>query len=122
MNPRSFLGKCKSCKKPFQALGVPFEEKKVMIDRDRQGNPKMRTMISWQITGGIHDNVRTPLSAPWNGKWQISLSCPRCNKPMMLQAVSGTFSEKPCGAKCMASTGPSCECTCRGVNHGKSHG
>lgn len=26
-----------------------------------------------------------------------------------------------CGAKCIASKGPSCECSCGGKNHGSSH-
>ena len=27
-----------------------------------------------------------------------------------------------CGGKCMGATGPSCDCSCGGMNHGASHG
>lgn len=29
--------------------------------------------------------------------------------------------EKECGSRCMASTGPSCSCQCGGENHGANH-
>lgn len=37
-------------------------------------------------------------------------------------ALVGRFSEKHvCGAKCLNSKGPSCECSCGGANHGSGH-
>lgn len=36
--------------------------------------------------------------------------------------VSGKFSAvHTCGSKCLSSTGPACECSCGGKNHGAGH-
>ena len=54
----------------------------------------------------------------------LFVSCD-CGGRAKLQRVSD--SHKPgrprheCSAKCLASTGPSCECKCKGANHGASH-
>lgn len=38
-----------------------------------------------------------------------------------VQQVEGSYSDKiVCGPKCMASKGPTCECSCGGQNHGKA--
>jgi hypothetical protein len=51
-----------------------------------------------------------------------SVACRGCGQPRRATAVNGKTSHKHvCGAKCMASTGPSCECSCGGQNHGASH-
>jgi hypothetical protein len=45
-----------------------------------------------------------------------------CGRTMEWTEVKGTFSaDHECGAKCLASKGPSCECSCGGANHGKGH-
>lgn len=37
-------------------------------------------------------------------------------------SLNGKYSAKhECGSRCMASTGPSCSCTCGGANHGTAH-
>lgn len=44
---------------------------------------------------------------------------PCCGYDVPLRQVVGKFStEHKCGARCLASTGPSCECSCGGKNHG----
>lgn len=49
-----------------------------------------------------------------------SLSC--CGLELYGRDVQGSHSEKHrCGAKCLASKGPSCECQCGGANHGAGH-
>lgn len=35
--------------------------------------------------------------------------------------VRGKHTERACGAKCQASKGPTCECSCGGKNHGKAY-
>lgn len=112
---RSFLGKCKSCKRALQIDGVEAEA--VETKRTPSGKVISPRRVSWQMGA-----ARTPLAAAWNGKWQIAATCPRCGAAMMVQAVAGTYSaEHICGARCLASTGPNCECSCGGRNHGKSH-
>lgn len=56
---------------------------------------------------------------PWNGTLQGRCEC---GGSLIGKRVKGSVSEKKCGARCMASTGPSCECSCGGHNHGASHG
>ena len=55
----------------------------------------------------------------WHGHWV--LRCRGCKRPKYAHAVAGKLSERHvCGARCMASTGPFCECSCGGKNHGAS--
>jgi hypothetical protein len=49
-------------------------------------------------------------------------ACWTCRRPLKAEPMRGVFSEKhKCNAKCMASTGPACECSCGGKNHGGSY-
>lgn len=51
------------------------------------------------------------------------LHCRRCGKSRIARWVKGKYSEKhKCGSRCMASTGPNCECSCGGKNHGANYG
>lgn len=44
-----------------------------------------------------------------------------CGRLVSLLPVLGKYvAGKVCNAKCMAATGPSCECSCAGKNHGAS--
>lgn len=48
--------------------------------------------------------------------------CWRCGNPVKTQPVRGKYSAKKiCNARCLASTGPNCECSCAGANHGKNY-
>jgi hypothetical protein len=44
-----------------------------------------------------------------------------CSRTMKSVDVVGIKSEHVCGAKCLASKGPTCECSCGGANHGKAY-
>jgi hypothetical protein len=57
------------------------------------------------------------------GKWGgIVIKCKGCGEERDAKRVKGVFSAKHvCSAKCLASTGFSCECSCGGKNHGASH-
>jgi hypothetical protein len=53
----------------------------------------------------------------------VCLLCRGCNRPRNARSVRGKFSAKhECNAKCLASTGFQCECSCGGKNHGAGHG
>jgi len=56
-------------------------------------------------------------------QWQAR--CPQCPDPghwIWLLPVHGTYHPgKVCNARCMGATGPACECSCAGSNHGGSH-
>lgn len=51
-----------------------------------------------------------------------AIRCSSCGKARRAFGVFGKFSSKhKCGAKCLASKGPTCECSCGGKNHGASY-
>lgn len=46
-----------------------------------------------------------------------------CGRRGVLRDVVGKYKpEHVCNAKCMTSSGPSCECSCGGANHGRANG
>lgn len=48
--------------------------------------------------------------------------CPTHSLPTKWSALDGKLNlEKACTSRCMASTGPSCSCSCGGENHGTNH-
>lgn len=52
----------------------------------------------------------------------LVMRCRLCNGARSARAVAGKVSDRHvCGPRCMASTGPSCECSCGGRNHGASY-
>lgn len=51
------------------------------------------------------------------------IACRGCGMNRSAVLVRGKFSAKHvCNAKCLASKGPACECSCGGKNHGASYG
>lgn len=49
----------------------------------------------------------------------VCIVCRGCGRNRGAEAVRGRVSHKHvCGAKCLASKGPTCECSCGGKNHG----
>jgi len=56
---------------------------------------------------------------PWNGTLQAPCDCGKGS--LIGKRVAGTHSEKACGSKCMGATGPNCDCSCGGRNHGGAH-
>ncbi len=57
------------------------------------------------------------------GKWGgVVMKCKGCGAELAAKPVKGTFSKVHiCSAKCLASTGFTCDCSCGGKNHGASH-
>jgi hypothetical protein len=52
----------------------------------------------------------------------IVLNCRGCHRAKYAKMVRGKFSAThECNAKCMASHGTACECSCGGKNHGGAH-
>lgn len=50
------------------------------------------------------------------------VSCRGCGRNRSAELIRGKVSRKHvCGAKCLASKGPTCECSCGGKNHGASY-
>ena len=52
----------------------------------------------------------------------ICVACRGCGRNRSAELIRGKVSHKHvCGAKCLASKGPTCECSCGGKNHGASY-
>jgi hypothetical protein len=50
------------------------------------------------------------------------MDCRKCGEPARAKQVRGKYNpDIPCNAKCLASTGFNCECSCGGKNHGASY-
>jgi len=50
------------------------------------------------------------------------IECRGCGGKLWARSVLGVVSEHVlCGAKCLASKGPTCDCSCGGENHGASY-
>lgn len=47
--------------------------------------------------------------------------CWTCRKAYKVTPIRGRVTAHECGAKCLASKGPTCECACGGKNHGRSY-
>lgn len=41
-----------------------------------------------------------------------------CGKEAIFDRIQGRAGKQKCGARCQSATGPSCECQCKGENHG----
>lgn len=48
-------------------------------------------------------------------------TCPDCKRARKSARVQGHTTDHKCNAKCLASKGPVCECSCGGANHGSSY-
>lgn len=107
--PANYVGRCKSCRKAFAVTDVV-----------RAGARLRDTHRSFDI---VH---LTPDGRVFRSIDNGSNACAfhavcKCGAWVTVRKVDGKFTEHACNGKCMASTGPSCECACGGKNHGRSH-
>lgn len=98
MNPTRYIAKCKAC-----------------------------GCVTSGLSAGQHcrmtkENPRREGAVYTHGNGSLILDCRKCGQPKYAKSVRGSFSaDHVCSAKCMASTGTSCECSCSGRNHGAAH-
>ena len=101
MNTTRYIAKCKACNCVTSTLATNAERGYGFVDMgamfyDEKGE------------SGVIGN--------------LVIRCRKCSKARRANMVKGKFSAKhECNAKCLASTGPTCECSCGGRNHGASH-
>lgn len=70
----------------------------------------------------VSDTVTPEGYATYRIRGFLLMACVECGKGVYGQTIQGKVSDKmPCGAKCLASKGPVCECTCAGENHGSNY-
>jgi len=102
--PGRWVGRCKTCRTAHRVDGA--------VARGRSRGHYDDVVVSGTRC------YRTALSGP------NALFIPCCGTRVKLERIYD--SSKPgkprheCNAKCMTSTGPSCECKCKGANHGGS--
>lgn len=100
-----YIARCKTCKTATSGLTRGYDVNK----------PKAL------VTPGEPYSYHSPenVGVAWGAH---VLDCRTCGKPLAAKPVRGTFKASvACNAKCMASVGTTCECSCGGKNHGASH-
>jgi len=105
----TFVGRCKGCKAGARATASEAVKRTVERFRTVQGYDDERTVYRYAYDGSPHfTKDRTVF---------LHRTC-TCGRDVALRRVAGTVTEHVCNAKCMASTGHVCECSCGGKNHG----
>lgn len=109
MNTTRYFGKCKACKSA------------IVVDAKR-GNAYLLPVRGVEINS-VHYYSQTLFLAPFHCVVSDGYVLCKCGVPCKtMNALVGKFSDKHvCGAKCLNSKGPSCECSCGGKNHGSGH-
>jgi|SRR6185312_3079836 len=98
MKTTRYIAKCKGCGCFTSGLTAGQDARKSKGDASRGGS--------------VYTHV--------NGS--IVLDCRKCGEPRYAKLVRGVVSTKhECNAKCLSSTGTTCECSCGGKNHGASY-
>lgn len=104
MNTANFIGKCKGCKGCVKVSAPEVSRTKAYLGYGRHETRVTRQLPNWMRVEGYDRFFATCL----------------CGKSVEFRKIRGVHSHHECGAKCMASKGPSCECSCGGANHGAS--
>ena len=110
-----FIGKCKACK---LARKTTVRVRQVQIPHETMPDvfpPR------WHDVFVTEDGT---LNLAHLGTWTEKLffeTC-ACGGRRKMNAVRGTVNmNKGCDGRCMAATGPNCDCACGGANHGANH-
>jgi hypothetical protein len=102
-----WVGRCAVCRKAQRVDGV--------LTRGRRGGCDETVVVSSARVYSTAGHGSNPTV--------LFISC--CDGRVKLQRVyDDARPGRPrheCNAKCLASTGPACECKCRGANHGACH-
>lgn len=111
--PVVLLGRCKKCRKGIRHTAQPGRA-------DFTGHPwfngtaKSAFLLDNGYIGQAH------CLAHHEG---LIYPCPCGGGNVKLLPVQGKFvAEKKCDGRCMGATGPNCDCSCGGKNHGCAHG
>lgn len=117
--PARFLGSCRACKRAGLPHGVRVETtlRVTRVESPRRGLGGVALTPHLRVTRHALVEAHWVLLGDKGGLGHTHA----CGRGMLLSLLVGTHSEKKCGARCLASTGPSCECSCGGANHGTNH-
>lgn len=106
------MGRCKACKRGARAELTETVHRAVQTYTSVQGARLERSVYSYSYDGGRPSKDRTKV---------VRGAC-TCGAQVSLKRVMGVVNDHVCDARCMGATGPSCECSCGGKNHGSGHG
>jgi hypothetical protein len=115
----SFVGRCKRCKDAGRDSRVRLEG---VLEVTRSEHERVRydgAALEPRIS--VRRAVRLPdtyVGDFGDSPIRFSRPCPTCSKSVLVSYLVARESSHKCGAKCRASTGPVCECSCGGKNHG----
>ena len=104
--------------KPCKRCGTPASMLAEVVKLDRPQPTHVLLSSGWEAARDVESGRLLEYS---NG--EIAAACAGCGKTRILRRVLGVKrADIPCSAKCLASYGPKCECSCGGRNHGGAHG
>lgn len=113
--PKRYIGKCKSCSKAYKLEG-------------RIGHAMRNTYAPPGDAPGCRvdfvvvsadDSVTTCADLGTNPT-KVVIKCGDHHVALHRVIEGKKKSKHACNAKCLASTGPNCDCRCKGANHGSS--
>lgn len=110
---KRFVGSCKKCK-----TGAALDVQETVTTttgtyRTPQGFEMVRTTYRYAYNQAGYGSYSESL--------KIVSTVAGCGHKVALKRVQGVVTDHVCNAKCMSSTGPVCECSCGGKNHGAGH-
>lgn len=112
------LYRCKPCDRAARLVFTRELERSTTTLPAGGGLRTTTRVVSCTLASQVPDGLRTES----RGRDGVALIC-ACGRQMAAADVKGTRNpDKPCGARCLASHGPTCDCSCGGANHGKNHG
>lgn len=110
-----YIGKCrtKGCKHATRVNADQVQE----LDSDRKTEIDGK-LVYTLADGTPYDNTRAHIL---NGV-AVAMRCPDHGVYKLNYLKGRLVEDKKCDGRCMGATGPSCDCSCGGANHGINHG
>ena len=114
----TFIGCCKRCKLSRRFDSTVLRSRNWDAGYGRKAWTRAHSVVA--AAPFVGPEIKTEAREFHDRAGSLWLKCP-AGHAVEFKAVRGTITEQKCGARCMSSTGPSCECACGGKNHGANH-
>lgn len=114
MTSTQYIGKCKKCRHATRVAGTDVQ----VIDVER----RVRSATTGELIY-LTENLRTydPAKPYILNGMNVCARCPE-HGVYRLQPIKGRLvPDHKCDARCTSATGPKCDCSCGGANHGANH-
>lgn len=117
--PVTLIGKCKRCRKPARFTDV--QPGRATFTRDAADTIYVFAGANQPAFRLASGEIVQAYSLAWHSGFVAT--CAGCASHFVAVPVVGRFvAEKKCDGRCMGATGPNCDCSCGGKNHGCAHG